>query len=205
MLSTKQVGLNFFKGVDTSTFLRRLRLLESKNYLKRIIGLESHELLWTLAEKGTGIAKVSLPKRRWSKNMLEHDYKLLCLRLILEGAGISESWTPELQIRSSIFEKYGLRGIKQRLVPDGLMSVEVNGKMESVAIEMELTLKSKRRYRNLFNHYKQRLQAKLYGVNSQIEGLAERIAILPRTITPVPLFKQMEKIGPLKRILRKGF
>lgn len=155
ILSTKQVGFYFFPTVALTTVLRRLRMLETENYLKRITGLENHELLWTLTEKGAAIGKVSLPKRRWSKNMLEHDYKLLCLRLKLEGAGISESWTPEHKIRSMIFKKYGLRGIKQRLVPDGLMSVDVNGKKESIAIEMELTLKSKRRYRNLFNLYRQ--------------------------------------------------
>jgi site-specific DNA recombinase len=44
-----------------------------------------------------------------------------------------------------------------------------------------------------------RLKAKLCGLNSQIESLAERIAILPRTITPVPLFKQMEKIEAAKK------
>lgn len=43
-----------------------------------------------------------------------------------------------------------------------------------------------------------RLKAKLCGLNSQLEGLAERIAILPRNVSAGPLFKQMEKIEAAK-------
>jgi hypothetical protein len=39
-----------------------------------------------------------------------------------------------------------------------------------------------------------RLKAKLYGLSSQLDSLAERIAILPKAVSPGPLFKQMEKI-----------
>ena len=43
-----------------------------------------------------------------------------------------------------------------------------------------------------------RLKAKLYGLNSQLDSLAERIAILPKAVSPGPLFKQMEKIENYK-------
>jgi hypothetical protein len=48
-----------------------------------------------------------------------------------------------------------------------------------------------------------KLKAKLYGINSQIDGLAERIAILPREVSPVPLFKQMEKLEVAKKELEE--
>jgi site-specific DNA recombinase len=44
-----------------------------------------------------------------------------------------------------------------------------------------------------------KLKAKQYGINSQLEALAERIAILPREVSPVPLFKQMEKLEVAKK------
>ena len=44
----------------------------------------------------------------------------------------------------------------------------------------------------------ERLKSKLYGLNSQIESLAERLAILPKAISPAPIFKQMEKLELLK-------
>ncbi len=44
-----------------------------------------------------------------------------------------------------------------------------------------------------------KLKAKFYGISSQIDGLAERIAILPREVSPVPLSKQLEKLGMAKK------
>jgi len=45
----------------------------------------------------------------------------------------------------------------------------------------------------------EKLKSKLYGLNSQLEALAERIAILPKTLSPGLLFKQMEKIESHKK------
>jgi DNA invertase Pin-like site-specific DNA recombinase len=44
-----------------------------------------------------------------------------------------------------------------------------------------------------------KLKAKLYGLNSQLDALAERISILPKAVSPGPLFKQMEKIEGHKK------
>jgi hypothetical protein len=156
MLSTKQVGQLFFPGVAITTVLRRLRLLEASFYVRRILGLESQEALWVLAAKGALEASVPLPKRHWSKNMLEHDFKLLSLRLAMESIGVSKSWMPEHIIRSSIFEKYGLLRAKDKLVPDGFMAVEVDGIKHSIAIEVELTIKSRKRYLETFRRYSEK-------------------------------------------------
>ncbi len=115
--------------------------------------MESQEVLWVLTERGAEMACVQLPKRNWSKNMLEHDHKLLNLRLELEKCGIAQSWIPEHEIRSLIFKKYGLREAKQKLIPNGLMGVEANNKKITVAIELELTLKSQGRMREIINRY----------------------------------------------------
>lgn len=44
-----------------------------------------------------------------------------------------------------------------------------------------------------------KLKSKLYGLNSQLEALAERLAILPSTVSPTHLFKQMEKVEAAKK------
>lgn len=162
MLSTQQINFYVFKGIAKTTMLRRLRLLEEENFLVRLHGLENQELLWILQPKGSLIAKVPMPKRRWSKNLLTHDFKLLELRLKLEEARISQAWTPEHQIRSQVFKVYGMRGSKNRLVPDGLMSTEFNGFKESVAIELELTLKNSSKFRKTLLSYQD--QAGIHGV-----------------------------------------
>jgi hypothetical protein len=153
MLSTQQINTLFFGGINKTTVLRRLRLLEEKHFLKRILGLESQQNLWILDTKGAEIASVEIPKRNWSKNMLEHDYKLLSLRIALEGCGVAHSWTPEHLIRSSIFKENDLRDAKKKLIPDGFMSVEFNGIKHSIAIELELTLKNKDKLRETLKRY----------------------------------------------------
>lgn len=44
-----------------------------------------------------------------------------------------------------------------------------------------------------------RLKAGVYGYNSQLEALAERLGELPKNVNPRPIFTQMEKIEGLKR------
>jgi hypothetical protein len=153
MLSTKLVNEHVFNSIAMTTTLRRLRLLEANFYVKRILGLESQDVLWVLTDKGASMAGVEVPKRNWSKSMLEHDFKLLKLRLRMEGCGIARSWKPEHEIRSMIFKQSGYRGAKEKLIPDGLMSIEVGGRMESVSVELELTLKNSTRYDQTFRRY----------------------------------------------------
>jgi hypothetical protein len=142
--------------VAITTVLRRLRLLEAGFYVRRILGLNSQEVLWVLTGKGAHEASVLLPKRNWSKNMLEHDFKLLSLRLAMENIGVARSWMPEHIIRSNIFAKYGLLQAKNKLVPDGFMAVEVDGIQHSIAIEVELTFKSRKRYQETFRRYSEK-------------------------------------------------
>lgn len=66
MLSTTQIVTNVFGAIATTTVLRRLRMLEKKRFIKRIIGLESHELLWMLTHEGGKEAGVTIPKSKWS-------------------------------------------------------------------------------------------------------------------------------------------
>lgn len=156
MLSTKQIGELLFNSIASTTVLRRLRLLESSYYVKRITGLESQEVLWVLADRGAKMAEVEVPKRHWSKNMLDHDFKLLSLRLTLEKLGVAYDWKPEHRIRSDVFRKNGFRTAKEKLIPDGLMGIEVGGYSHSVAIELELNLKEVSRYEQTFRRYSEK-------------------------------------------------
>jgi hypothetical protein len=155
MLSTGQIEKLLFDGVAVTTILRRLRLLETNRYLQRVATLPTHELLWSVTEKGAIEGEVEIPKRHWSKNLLDHDYKLLSLRLAFEGNGIARSWTPEHQIRSLVFKKHGFRGMKDRVIPDALMSAKIHGRMESVAVELELTLKNETKLKKVLRHYRE--------------------------------------------------
>jgi hypothetical protein len=169
MLSTKQATTFLFNSIARTTVLRRLRILEANYYLKRITGLDGHDVLWVLTDKGANAAGVSTPKKSWSKNILQHDYKLLSLRLELEKAGIAQTWIPEHEIRSLIYKKYGLQEGKQKLIPDGLMGIDAMGKFGSVAIELELTLKNQNRIKDIVSRYQEKkdLSAVWYIASSQ--------------------------------------
>ncbi|MBK9322662.1 MAG: recombinase family protein [Bdellovibrionaceae bacterium] len=49
-----------------------------------------------------------------------------------------------------------------------------------------------------------KLKAKLYGVSSQLDALAERLSMLPKTVSATPIFKQMEKLELVKKELEEG-
>lgn len=51
---------------------------------------------------------------------------------------------------------------------------------------------------------KERLKAKLYGINSQIDAMVERLSQLPKTISAAPIFKQMEKLELAKKEIEDG-
>lgn len=162
MLSTKQINSLCFNSIAMTTVLRRLRMLEVCKYVQRISGLESQEMLWVVLPKGAEAGSVSIPKRHWSKNLLDHDFKLISLRLLLEGCGLAHSWKPEHLIRATIFRNNDFRIAKEKLIPDGLMAVEVEGKRHTLAIELELTLKNKDKLRKTLSRYKR--QEGIFGV-----------------------------------------
>lgn len=152
MLSTKQIAKIFFPGTHTTTVLKRLRILETHHLVKRVLGLESHNLLWVLTEKGAAAADVVLAKRNWNKNLLEHDHKVSCLRITLEEQGFAHSWIPEHHMRSLAIAKYGFEVASNKLIPDGIMTID-RGSMDSIAVEVELTLKDKSRIKDIVRRY----------------------------------------------------
>ncbi len=155
MLTTKQINKKVFGGIANTTVLRRLRSLEEAKLIKRLIGLESQETLWIISDKALNeIEGGNFYKRYWNKNLLEHDFKLLSLRLLLEDEGIAKSWEPEHKIRFLIFQKYNELEAKKKIIPDSLMITETQFKRVSVAIELELTLKNKERIKEVLSRYK---------------------------------------------------
>ena len=169
MFSTKQVIEQYFKEINSSTVLRRLRKLETQNFIRRVGKLETNECLWGVTSKAGERVGQEFFKTHWSKSMLEHDHKLVSLRLLLESLGISKSWIPEHQIRSSIYKKYSFREAKDKLVPDGLMECSVKNYKETISVELELNLKNKSRYQKMISTYqgKDNLHAVWYIVSSR--------------------------------------
>lgn len=153
ILTTAQIERVVFKGVATTTVLRRLRKLEKTKFIERIEGLPNHELAWALTLKGAESVGYINPKRHFHRLNLVHDVKLADLQLVFQEAKISQSWIPEHEVRSTMAKKYGVKRMQNQSVPDGIMSVSYDDMMESVVIEMELHYKNRDRYRQIFQSY----------------------------------------------------
>lgn len=50
---------------------------------------------------------------------------------------------------------------------------------------------------------RERLKAKISGLNSQLDALTERLSMLPKAVSPASFFKQMEKIELMKQELER--
>ncbi len=169
MLSTKQINQIIFDGIAKTTTLRRLRILEKEKFIQRISGLESHEYLWGLTLVGAQIIGRDLIKKHWNKNLLDHDYKLLCLRLTLENLGVINTWKPEHELKHLAFQKYGFKEAKNRLIPDAIMLSGSGQNVKTNAIELELTLKNKERIKVIVQRYltKKELSSVIYVASSK--------------------------------------
>lgn len=169
MFSTAMVVKNIFDGIDSSSVLRRLRILEKRNLIRRAGKLDTFENLWAITPKGALKVNIEHFKSYWNQATCTHDYKLINLRMILEELGIVKKWIGEHVIRSMIYKKYSLREAKNKLIPDGIMDTELLGINKSIAIELELNLKEKSRYRNIISQYqyKRDLHAVWYVIDSK--------------------------------------
>lgn len=172
LLTTRQLAQVHFPDVALTTVLRRLRKLEDGAYIQRLRGSESYEFAWALNDKGAHAIGAQSYKRIFRRDCMDHELKLLSLRLSLEGSGIARSWIPEHDIRSQMARRYGIKELSNRLIPDGLMGIETHGFKESVAIELELHFKNQRRYERTFRDYsrKQNVAFVWYVVSQETLG-----------------------------------
>lgn len=198
-LSTKQIASKVFPGVRLTTVLRRLRCLNDAGYIQKILGLESSERLWALTKKSADKFHFESAKTSFPRSILEHDSTLTALRIQLEDHGVAHSWIPEHEIRQSVARRHGLRETKRRVIPDGIMGVEMNGLKESVAVELELSVKNQERYRQILRDYshKESLFAIWYLVQSktikrQIEHAAKSLYL--GTKSPKILFSLVDDV-----------
>jgi len=168
LFSTSYIVERYFNDGDYSSVLRRLRTLEKGNYIRRAGFLKTKENLWAITPFGGKKMPSEYFKSYWNQSSIEHDYHLIKLRLDLEALGIAKRWVPEHVLRSMVFQKYSLRDAKKKLIPDGMFDCLVLNSKMRMAFELELTLKSRDRYKNLFGQYqwKQNLHGVWYVITS---------------------------------------
>jgi len=163
VLSTQQVRELVFKGINTRTVLRRMRLLKQRGLILSSEGLPNGGLAWFLSKKSALLFKHDIETKVINKNSLQHDVAVSSIRGQLERLKIAESWTAEHVLKKEVmrsFHKEKRNSLcymdKPLIVPDSLFITRHKGEMKAVALELELTLKSKVRYERIFSHYKKK-------------------------------------------------
>ena len=153
LLSTKMIEELIFKSTRKTTVLRRLRILEKEKLISRFQNTTSQIHLWSITDIGTNKIGVKAYKNSWNKNTLEHDLKLIELRLKLEKLNLVQNWTTEQEIKSLVYKNNSREEAKKKLIPDGLFITSKETQNKSVAIELELTLKDKKRIKEVVKNY----------------------------------------------------
>ena len=160
VLSTQQIRGLVFKGINTRTVLRRLRILKQRGFIYSSAGLPNGSLAWTLSKRAVELFKHDIQSKVINKNSLQHDVAISQIRIHLERLKIVESWTGEHILKKEFIKSCGGREdfhkyhAESSLIPDSLFTTKAKGEIKAVALELELCLKSKIRYKKIFSKYK---------------------------------------------------
>ena len=162
VLSTQQIRELVFKGTNTRTVLRRLRVLKQKGFIYSSEGLPNGGLAWILSKKSALLFKHDIETKIINKNSLQHDVAVSAIRIQLERLKIATSWTAEHIFRKELISSCGGQEDFRKyhaefsLIPDSLFTIkdEEEEEIKTVALELEFSLKSKARYKKIFSKYK---------------------------------------------------
>ncbi len=156
ILSTEQIQAKFFSGVAKTTMLRRLRILEDEELIRRIQGLPGGENAWIMTKHGYGATENhDNPPKFNNQNTIRHEVALSGLRMRLERLGLGETFVPEWELKRRLAEN-DIKAAAEKQVPDGILITESEGRPASVALELELTAKGHARYKKVVGEYERK-------------------------------------------------
>ncbi len=136
----------FMKVGDAAAYLRIKKLAEG-GYLARERILHGQARIHKVTKKGiVASGDVLVPLGYVNLGTFRHDYKLVDLALMLE-AQTGGRFTPDRRIRHD----EGLSGVgRLGHIPDGYLQI---GEDKPIAIELELSVKSRVRIQSIINEY----------------------------------------------------
>jgi DNA-binding Lrp family transcriptional regulator len=154
VVSTDQLGRFIFNGVNRTTVLRRLRLLEDSHYIRKRGTLPNATAVWVIEPDGTKILSGVSERDIYPIHQLPHEMTLNEVRWKMYELDLVKSWMTERDLRKQIAKEYTYKRRTGWIVPDALVSFQ-NVKMENfhARIEVELTLKSDQKYEQLVKKY----------------------------------------------------
>ena len=165
LLSTQQIQKYIFNNIDKTTVLRRLRILKKRGYLFASDGLPRGGLVWSLTKKGALLCNYEGYIKIVNRNTLQHDVLLSKTLFHLEKKNILLDWTPEHVLKRKRFGgiTYAWRWTQDSpsLAPDGVFVTHHEGKKKMMALEVEISKKSLKRYEKKISFYQCRKEVSL--------------------------------------------
>lgn len=152
LLSTNQLLRLVFVDIDSSTALRRLRRLRDKRYVQSHSGLSKGQLVWTLLKKASDLIHSPL-EFTINKSTIEHDVFVSEVRARLELNKVATNWISGHYLKQQAAKNKSSSELQHTQVPDGLFAIQLSAGTKTVALEVELVTKSKRRYKQILETY----------------------------------------------------
>jgi hypothetical protein len=122
-----------------------------------LVGDDGNALGYRLSRKATqwmkaqGTIDSDVKSSPFYRTAFDHDKKLLHLREIFEGSGLVSEYQPEHVVRAELARRHGRQEKRDEgyKVPDALFKLKTPRGTFNVALELECTRKSVKRYRRL--------------------------------------------------------
>ena len=147
---------------ETISHYRRLSQLKKAGFIDSLKAPESLMIGYAITLKGQNLLiaygyEVSpcVVKKDSYTGTYEHDLLVNTVKNILLKSSLVENFIPEYQLAYKLLKssKIKKRGELRDKIPDGLFTLFVERKPQLVALELELSLKSKKRYENIFSKH----------------------------------------------------
>jgi hypothetical protein len=152
LMTTPQIHTSHFKATDLHTVLRRLRTLERRKLIRRHHGLKNGKLVWTSTKTGLANVGIGTPVLV-NRNTIEHDVQLTEVRLLLDRLKIGKRWRGSHELRETASSGTSPEDRNSDVIPDALFATMRNREAKLIALEVELTAKSRTRYRRILDLY----------------------------------------------------
>ncbi len=171
ILSSRQIESLCFRGTASTTVLRRLRKLTRSGLIVRNQGIRGGPLLFCLTPKGARLLGSDLIYGKVNPLTTDHEVTLSSVRIHLECAGAIQAWKPGFELRQNLARNTASKKLTKEsleIIPDAIIVTKTRSLDSiSVALELELTAKSKSRY------------SKIFGIYGKKEGLQNLWYIVP--------------------------
>lgn len=153
MLSSGQIRRLHFSDIDRKTALRRLGALQDGKWIKPITHSERGEFVWILTEKAAKHMGSDFVLSGVNRNMVGHDLALSEVRIAFERFGMGQGWKSGHYLKHLWAKKWRGMVSTSENIPDWICSMKTKNGFRTMALEVELHLKSRTRRLEVLHAY----------------------------------------------------